>query len=108
NKKNGGVDYQEIHDQWHSPEGNADVAVIPFKQGSNEHDFQTLSSEFCATDEAIKEYQIGIGDDLVICGLFTEHTGRHQNVPIVRIGNIAAVPGEPLLDDAGEEYKAYL
>ena len=39
---------------------------------------------------------MGIGDEVVIIGLFTSHYGVDHNVPIVRIGNIAAIQDEPV------------
>ncbi len=45
----------------------------------------------------------------MIAGLFTEHYGNQQNLPIVRSGIIAAMPTEPLEDTTtGLEYYAYL
>ena len=37
---------------------------------------------------------VGLGDDLVFIGLFVEHAGKERNLPIVRLGNIAAMPTE--------------
>jgi hypothetical protein len=37
---------------------------------------------------------IGQGDEVFIIGLFSNHPGKLRNIPIVRVGNIAAMPGE--------------
>ena len=37
-----------------------------------------------------------LGDEVYFIGLFTQHTGRKQNLPIVRFGNISAMPIEPV------------
>lgn len=48
---------------------------------------------FC-TDEIIRLDKIGVGDEISITGLFAYHQGQRRNAPIVRIGNIAALPDE--------------
>lgn len=110
NTRSGGADYVDVSQEWYSPTNSAsDIAVLPFTPGGEIYDYVSISAEnFCATEEMITKYMIGIGDDLVIPGLFTERRGAKQNAPIVRIGNIAAIPGEPLIDDSGAEYRAYL
>jgi hypothetical protein len=40
---------------------------------------------------------IGIGDDVVTIGLLTVHSGTTRNEPVVRIGNFAMAPHEPVL-----------
>jgi hypothetical protein len=39
---------------------------------------------------------IGLGDEVFIVGLFKSHHGQKMNVPIVRIGNLAMMKGEPV------------
>lgn len=41
-------------------------------------------------------HQIGLGDETFAIGLFRSHHGAQRNIPIVRIGNIAAMPEEPI------------
>ena len=84
-----------------------DVAVLPFDVASD-IEFAAIPLEMMATDEIISEKQINAGDDVVITGLFTKHSGRSRNVPVLRAGIISAMPGEPLIGDDGNEYKAYL
>jgi hypothetical protein len=52
------------------------------------------------TQKYIEENDIGCGDEVTTVGLLTRHFGRSRNIPIVRTGNIAAMPGEPV--DLGE------
>ena len=56
---------------------------------------------------------IGIGDDLLVTGLFVSQPGDERNIPIVRAGIISAVPGDLLGDvdkngEVGPPYTAYL
>jgi hypothetical protein len=44
-----------------------------------------------------------------VIGLFSSHVGQRRNLPIVRSGNLASMPVEPLIDaDTGYEFNAYL
>lgn len=86
-----------------------DVAVHPFMPPSSDYMFITVEPENCATDAVIERERMGIGDDLIVAGLFPPHTGHTVNRPIVRAGSIAAMPDEPLRDDlSGLSYSAYL
>ncbi|MCH7523058.1 MAG: hypothetical protein IH920_04720, partial [Chloroflexi bacterium] len=60
----------------------------------------------------IGEFDIGIGDELLVTGLLVSHPGTEKNIPIVRSGIIAAMAGDELRDYAknkyGPPYKAHL
>jgi hypothetical protein len=58
--------------------------------------------------ETIATENIGIGDDLFFPGLFSQRPGENKNLPIVRIGNIAAMPDEPIKSNWGVLPSAYL
>lgn len=94
---------------YHEDEEN-DVAVLPFMPSQNEFNFViTREQESFATDDVIAREAIGIGDDIMVVGLFTSHHGRATNLPIVRGGIIAAMPHEPIQDpNSGSFYDAYL
>lgn len=47
-----------------------------------------------ATDEVIRQQGIGVGDEVFMVGLFRNHLGRDRNEPIIRVGNIAAIPAD--------------
>jgi hypothetical protein len=85
-----------------------DVAVMPV----NIHpaiDALCFPSEGFVTDDNIEEFGIGIGDDAMTVGLFTQRYGKKLNIPIVRSGMIAAMPEEILYDSkTGAEFHAYL
>ncbi len=97
-------------DKWtyHDDPAN-DVAVTPFMPPHEEYMLVVVEAESCATDDVIAREQIGLGDDLIVTGLFTSHHGRDVNRPIVRSGIIAAMPDEPIADQqSGLSYDAYL
>ena len=54
--------------------------------------------QFIVTEALIQEKKIGVGDEVAVVGLFRNHAGRKRNIPIVRIGNIAAMRRRAGLD----------
>jgi hypothetical protein len=114
NKTGGGIEAIKLDSQWHYPEHEADdIAVMPFPSiAFSLAGFDTWPIEipvWCLADETIAREVIGVGDEVVVVGLFTHRDGKHQNRPIVRSGIIAAMPDEPLEDvNSGLEYDAYL
>ena len=42
----------------------------------------------------ISAERMGIGREIFLAGLFTKRRGNQRNIPIVRVGNIAALPSE--------------
>lgn len=81
--------------QWkfHPDEIEVDVAVLP---NVNISAFDTKAIPIdMFLDEAIKiENDLGLGDEVFLTGLFHNHHGKQRNIPIVRAGNIAAMPEE--------------
>jgi hypothetical protein len=96
-----------------------DVAVCPF--GSSVYDIETgkyieldmvaltLDGEngFLASEEFVKE-SVVLGGHVAIIGLFRSHYGANRNIPIVRLGNISALLGEPIHTKYAGYIKAYL
>jgi hypothetical protein len=66
-----------------------------------------VPTDLFATEDMIADGRIGLGDELFIPGLFSRHVETFENVPIIRIGNIAAMPGEPVKTGLGL-IRAYL
>jgi hypothetical protein len=78
-----------------------DVAVLPIAsvQGL---DMLFYPAQNTVTEHVKSKEGIGLGDEVFVVGLYTKHSGRRKNIPIVRIGNIAAMPDEPLVASRGE------
>jgi hypothetical protein len=75
----------------------ADVAVLPL--GSIDPSFEVRvwpTDEGVASELVVKEKNIGAGDDVFITGLLTYHRGATRNLPVVRLGSIAAMPEDPI------------
>ena len=71
-----------------------DISVALFFERHFEHTW--LCEEDYLTDAVINIENIGVGDEVVTVGMFYSVPGERQIIPIVRIGNIAAMPNEPI------------
>jgi hypothetical protein len=93
----------DVKNWWfHPDESEVDVAVLPFiSLRGGEMDFITFGLDSFLTEEARTEYSIGVGDEVYLTGLFYNHHGKKKNIPIVRVGNIAAMPEERVLTRMG-------
>jgi hypothetical protein len=79
-----------------------------FPDNYGELDIQAIHVGWFADEETIKEANIGAGDEVFIAGLFTKITETAKNIPIVRIGNLAMMPGEKIPFKDGKLIDAYL
>jgi len=66
-----------------------------------------LSLDVLNKRKAEDKWEHGVGDEVVTVGLYTSHYGVDKNIPVVRVGNIAALPDEPVLTSSGY-VRAYL
>jgi hypothetical protein len=111
NDRSGGAIDIEISEPWtYADTASCDLAAVPFP-GLFLLDTTALPvpTEWFATADVIANRGVGPGDELVVMGLFSNHIGKERNLPIVRSGNIASMPQEPLEDPkTGEPYDAYL
>lgn len=96
-------------DEWksHPTRSDVDVAVL---QGPKRSDIDVLHipEELLLTPGIRAEKNVGVGDEVFITGLFRHHHGSARNIPIVRIGNIAAMDEERVVTRAYGSINAYL
>ena len=89
-------------DVWHfhpNEPRESDVAAcyVNFSEGSDVHAIPLNGPGVAVAEkETMQSLEMGLGDEVVITGLFRSHYGVDHNVPIIRIGNIAAVQEEPV------------
>jgi hypothetical protein len=86
---------------YHPTEPNVDAAVTIFTP-TERFDTEYIPEAAFATDEAIQNYHIGVGDEISVIGLFTKFSGMTKHFPIVRTGNIAMMPSDKIPDEEGE------
>lgn len=91
-------------DDWmfHARDASVDVAAMRMPLPIDDTDFLSIPAhDMAITDEIIRKEGIGVGDEVFLTGLFTRHRGRERNLPIVRTGNIAMMPEEPVWTQMG-------
>jgi hypothetical protein len=91
---------------YHPTDPSVDVAISRFSI-TDQLDHKTIPIGMCAAGAVIAEQKIDVGDELFLTGLFVSHSGRKHNIPIVRVGNIAAMPNEKVSTRIGD-IDAYL
>ncbi|MCH8316310.1 MAG: hypothetical protein IIA64_10090 [Planctomycetes bacterium] len=74
-------------------EVDAAALLVP-KSWLKELDHSMLTEYSIADDAVVQDHGIGPGQDVFITGLFINHYGQRRNIPIIRVGNIAAMPEE--------------
>jgi hypothetical protein len=112
NKLGGGtaeLEGQPDNPWWFHPTERAhvDAAVTVFSPlRLPELDVQHIPIAMFCDERIIAEHNIGIGDEIFITGLFTKVTETTKNIPIVRTGTVAMIPGEkiPFGDSIIEAY----
>jgi hypothetical protein len=95
---------------WHRhPKGKSvDVAVCLWRPPSGEFDLLAIDTSIFFSKAIGEKTHIGAGDEVLITGLFTKVTGKSRNIPIVRIGNLAMAPDEPIVPTALGDIEAYI
>jgi hypothetical protein len=106
----GPAEYIEVAQPWVFPDDpGTDIAITRFEPDVERFEVGQVTTASFLTPKLMDENAVGIGDEVMIIGLFTARTGRRRNLPTVRMGVIACMPDEPMEDrDTGNEYDAYL
>ncbi len=96
------VEYWQFHP---TEPDTVDVALLNlsgFSGGADvPHDHAVFPIAGFVSETLVQSEPIGIGDEIFIVGLFAAHHGNARNIPIVRIGNIAAMPEERVSTSLG-------
>jgi len=112
NRKNGGaIALRGLADNpwWYHPTERkfVDAAITLFApERLAELDVERIPIGMFADRAVIAQYNLGVGDEVFITGLFTKVTETANNIPIVRTGTVAMMPDEriPFGDDLIEAY----
>jgi hypothetical protein len=89
------------------PEGD-DIAVCPIGMDVRFHKFKFIHPNMFLSQGIMGMLDIGPGDDVFVVGRFINREGRQKNIPSVRFGNIAQMPGDPLILDRGKGQECFL
>lgn len=110
NYKNGDSGWQQIPIKswfYHPRDTSIDVAIVRTTV-PGELDHLVYPYSLCITDELMKLNEVGLGDEVFITGLFRHHHGNRRNIPIVRVGNLAALGEEKVVTQRYGEIDASL
>lgn len=95
NTKSGGAVWSKCEGEWrfHPTDSSVDTAIL-FCGIPNDWDHIAIPTSVCATSKVFAEQEVALGDEVFIVGLFHRHHGKARNIPIVRVGNLAALSEE--------------
>jgi hypothetical protein len=85
-----------------------DAAACSWEFPSRDLDALAFHTNIFLTDDKPEAKLIGVGDEVLITGLFTLVTGKSRNIPIVRIGNLAMSPREAIVPTKLGDIEAYI
>ena len=109
NKKIGGFDFIAVPMSNFIPHPDSvDVMILPLTPDLAIYDYLTLPHTMLLNQDVIDEHKVSLGDDVFMTGLFVRHAGKEKNIPIVRTGNIAAMPEEQVYSKVFGNMDAYL
>lgn len=74
---------------WDFPARKDDIAISPELDIDN---VTVIPISMFASDQIIKERDIGVGDDVFMVGRFIDYDGSETKMPTVRFGNISLMP----------------
>ncbi len=108
NNRSGGFDTIETEKGgWiFHPDGD-DVAIYPLEININFKARYIFDSQLVSR-EILSRYDIGPGNDTISVGRLLSHDGKETNNPVLRFGNIAMMPIEPVETDTGILQESFL
>ncbi len=112
NNNTGGIVYADAPiDKWISDTSSAsfvDIAILHWLPPKDIVNYRIIPDKMIVNEQVISENEIGVGDEVFITGLFTNHAGGVRNTPIVRVGNVALMPEELIPTKKYGPTEAYL
>jgi hypothetical protein len=111
NRKTGDADTQKIpkSEKVSHSDGRNDIAMFNIAMGTDIWDQRWILLDRSDQEAAYSNiWHPSLGDEVAAIGLYTSHYGQIKNIPVVRTGHIAMLPGEPVLTDKGTVGEAYL
>jgi len=84
---------------------SVDVAVAEVQESdefAQKFDYLTLPVNDFFLGKPSSNFSVGIGDEIYITSLLKSHSETNKNIPIVRVGNISAMPEERIKTEFSE------
>ena len=93
---------------WYFHPSDASIDVAVFEMGIPvDADHLVIPFSMSANSDKLKQHEVELGDEVFVSGLFRHHYGKKRNIPIVRVGTLAALNEEKIATEIGE-MDAYL
>ncbi|MDO8349684.1 MAG: hypothetical protein Q7S94_00845 [Gallionella sp.] len=94
---------------WHFHPTDLSVDVAALRTGVPPGwDHLVIPLSMCVTPTVLQTNEVGLGDEVFVVGLFKHHHGAQRNIPIVRVGNLAALTEEKVSTKDFGPVDAYL
>jgi hypothetical protein len=96
----------EPHD-WFYHRKPHDLAIAVGVLNDVDHRYMQIATDRILTPNKMKEYDIGVGDDVFMVGRFIGHEGKVHNQATMRFGNISATPRAMYNVEAGYQEESF-
>ena len=87
---------------------SVDIAIHPAGGLPDIVEYRALTSTMAVTKLMLTQREVAEGNEIFMVGLFSLHAGKLRNQPIVRTGNIAALPKERVKSNQFGSIEAHL
>ncbi len=96
-------------DGWfsHPTDKSIDVAIVECGIPTDA-DHVVIPFSICATASVFSEHEVSLGDEVFVSGLFHRYFGNKRNIPIVRVGHLAALGEEKISTEKFGDIDGYL
>jgi hypothetical protein len=95
--------------RWFNHPKGDDLTLCPVGLDPERLNITTIVPLNFLSVEMIAALDISPGDEVFVVGRFISREGRQRNMPSLRFGNIAQMPGDPIIDPkTGFEQQAFL
>ena len=107
NTRDGQADPKETRNaDWTFAPGKVDLAICQVEDLlPSKYVFRHIQREMFLTQSLVRELNVGPGDEVFLVGRLVSHEGEERNLPVVRFGNIAMDPLEPLWHPVYKEHR---
>jgi hypothetical protein len=108
NRRSGGFDAIPLDPKAWTRHPTSDVAITNVIPDHSTYAYRAYPIEQRADAPFVRDRNIGAGDDVFVTGLLIHHPGVSRLMPIVRVGNVAALPPDPVSLPTGPDVVALI
>lgn len=75
---------------------SVDFAAIAWEANEKIYKYKSIPENMIGTKEMFKKYNVGVGDETFLAGVFSQYLGIANTYPIVKFGKIVILPDEKI------------